>query len=102
MCRLKIFTENGTLIWEKLHTNGSGDDKWDSKTSSGQTVVSGIYILHVEVTEDTYAREDKIARYDILDENLKLMYPTGALVYHAGDKIFSAGQATFRKFVIIR
>jgi hypothetical protein len=101
-CRLKIFSEDGALIWEKLHTNGSGDEAWDSKTSSNQIVVSGIYILYVEVTEDTYATEDKIARYDIVDENLKLMYPKDAVVYRTGEKMFSAGQSTFRKFVVIR
>jgi hypothetical protein len=101
-CKLKIFSEDGTLIWETLHTNGSGDEPWDSKTSSNQIVVSGIYILYVEVTEDIYATEDKVARYDIYDENLKLMYPANAVLYRAGDKIFSAGQSTFRKFVIIR
>jgi hypothetical protein len=101
-CRLKIYSEDGALIWEKLHTNGSGDEPWDSKTSSNQIVVSGIYIVYVEVTEDTYATENKIARYDIYDENLKLMYPKDALMYSAGDKIFSAGQSTFRKFVVIR
>ena len=101
-CRLKIFTENGTLIWQTLHTNGSGDEIWDSKTSSGQVVVSGIYILHVEVTEDVYAKENKVAAYDIYDENLKKVYSQGETMFHQGDKIFSAGQSTFRKFVVIR
>jgi hypothetical protein len=101
-CKLRIFTENGTLIWETLHTNGSGDQIWDSKTSSGQVVVSGIYILNVEVTEDTYANEDKVARYDILDENLNKIYTSGQTMFRQGEKIFSAGQSTFRKFVVIR
>lgn len=101
-CRLKIFTENGTLIWETTHTNGSGDEIWDSKTSSGQVVVSGIYILYVEVTEDIFAGEDKFAKYDILDENLKKMYSQGQKMFSRGDKIFSTGQSTFRKFVIVR
>jgi hypothetical protein len=101
-CKLKIYTENGTLIWEKNHTNGAGDEAWDSKTSSNQIIASGIYILYVEVDEDTYATQDKIASNDILDENLKLMYPKGALIYRTGEKIFSAGQSTFRKFVVIR
>jgi hypothetical protein len=101
-CKLKIYTENGTLIWEKNHINGAGDEAWDSKTSSDQIIASGIYILYVEVAEDTYATQDKIASNDILDENLKLMYPKGALIYRTGEKIFSAGQSTFRKFVVIR
>jgi hypothetical protein len=109
-CRLKIFTEDGTMIWEKLHTNGSGDEAWDSKTSSNQIAVSGIYILYVEVTEDTYATKDIRAKYDVLDENLKIVFHgpnidnnnQGDLIRSAGDKIFKAGQSTFRKFVVIR
>lgn len=101
-CKLKIYSENGTLIWEKDHTNTSGDEAWDSKTSSGQLVVSGVYILYVQTTEDTYAKEDKLARWDITDEHLKLLYHTGDLMYLKGDKIFSAGQSAIRKFVIIR
>jgi hypothetical protein len=48
VCKLKIFTERGDLIWQKDHTKGSGDELWDSLTSSGQIVASGIYILYVE------------------------------------------------------
>ncbi|MGD0339165.1 MAG: hypothetical protein ABSB78_10275 [Bacteroidota bacterium] len=47
-CNLKIFTERGDLIWQKSHTNGTGDELWDSMTSSGQIIASGIYILYVE------------------------------------------------------
>ena len=101
-CRLKIFSEDGTLIREMLHDNGSGDEAWDSKTSSGQIVVSGIYILYVEVTEDAYATQDQIAKWDTYDENLRLIYPKDALMYSVGQKVFSAGQSTFRKFVVIR
>lgn len=101
-CKLKIYSDDGAKIWETLHANGSGDEAWDSKTSSGQIVVSGIYILYVEVTEDIYAAEDQYARYDIRDENLKLVYPRDALICRQGEKMFSAGQSTFRKFVIIR
>ena len=48
---LKIFTERGDLIWEKEHTNGTGDELWDSLTSSGQIIASGIYILYVETPD---------------------------------------------------
>jgi hypothetical protein len=48
VCKLKIFTERGDLIWEKDHTRGTGDELWDSQTSSGQIIASGIYILYVE------------------------------------------------------
>jgi hypothetical protein len=48
VCKLKIYTERGDLIWEKDHTRGTGDELWDSITSSGQIIASGIYILYVE------------------------------------------------------
>jgi hypothetical protein len=51
ICKLKIFTERGDLIWQKDHTRGTGDELWDSKTSSGQIVASGVYILYVESTD---------------------------------------------------
>lgn len=46
-CKIKIFTELGELIYEKEHTNGSGDEYWDLNTSSNQIIVSGIYIAVV-------------------------------------------------------
>lgn len=51
VCKLKIFTERGDLIWEKDHTRGTGDELWDSTTSYGQIVSSGIYILYVEAPD---------------------------------------------------
>ncbi len=51
VCDLKVYTERGDLIWSKKHTDGSGDELWDSMTSSRQIVVSGIYILYVETPE---------------------------------------------------
>jgi len=51
ICKLKIFTERGDLIWEKDHTLGTGDELWNSTTSSGQIIASGIYILYVETPE---------------------------------------------------
>jgi hypothetical protein len=101
-CKLKIFTESGTLIWEKNHTNGAGDEIWDSMTSSGQIVVSGVYILYVEVTEDAFAKEDKIAPWDIYDDNKKLMFGKDELMFHQGDQIFRKGESKYRKFVVIR
>jgi hypothetical protein len=48
LCKLKIFTERGDLIWEKNHTNGTGDELSMSQTMYGQIIASGIYILYVE------------------------------------------------------
>lgn len=52
-CMIKIFTERGDLIKTIHHTDNSGDEAWDSLTSSGQVIVSGIYIAYIEVTEDS-------------------------------------------------
>jgi hypothetical protein len=51
LCTIRIFTERGDLIWTKEHTNFSGDELWDSKTSSGQIVVSGLYLVHFKTPE---------------------------------------------------
>jgi len=77
LCTIRIYTERGDLINTIEHTNGSGDESWNSITSSRQVIVSGIYIAHFEVTEDYTDPE------------------TGELLYKKGD-------AAFRKFVIIR
>ena len=77
VCDVKVFTERGDLIWEKVHNDGSGDELWDSMTSSSQIIVSGIYILYIEVTEDVVDSE-------------------------TGDLKFKKGSSVFRKFVVIR
>ncbi|HLP15271.1 MAG TPA: hypothetical protein VK470_03370 [Bacteroidota bacterium] len=102
VCRLKIFSENGTLVWQKEHTNGSGDEKWDSKTTYGQVVVSGIYILHVEVTEDVVAKSDVYAKYDVVDDKMQVKFKTGEKMVSVGDKVYRSGESIFRKFVVIR
>jgi hypothetical protein len=76
-CTIKIFTERGDLIQTIEHTDGSGDEFWNSITSSRQVVVSGVYIAYFEVSEDY---NDPA---------------TGRLLYKKGDN-------TYRKFVIIR
>jgi hypothetical protein len=47
-CTIKIYTEVGELIKEIIHKNGSGDEFWYSNTSSGQVIVSGVYIVVFE------------------------------------------------------
>ena len=51
-CVIKIYTETGDLIQTINHVNGSGDETWNSLTSSSQIVASGLYIAYFEVTED--------------------------------------------------
>lgn len=52
VCKIKIFTERGDLIYTIDHLDGSGDEAWNSITSYRQVVVSGLYIAHFEVLED--------------------------------------------------
>ena len=47
-CTIKIYSELGELIYTLEHSDGSGDAYWDSRTTSGQIVVSGIYIAVIE------------------------------------------------------
>jgi len=76
-CKIRIYSERGDLIQTIMHTDGSGDEYWNAVTSSRQTVVSGVYIAHFEVTED------------FSDPN------TGQILYKKGDN-------TYQKFVVIR
>ncbi len=76
-CIIRIYTENGNLIKTIIHDNGSGDETWLSNTSSGQVVVSGVYIVHFTVTQD------------YTDPT------TGQLKYRKGD-------TAFQKCIIIR
>lgn len=43
-CTIKIFTERGDLIETIEHADGTSDEVWNSTTSSGQVIVSGLYI----------------------------------------------------------
>ncbi len=102
-CKIRIFTERGDLIYTRDHMDGSGDELWDSMTSSGQIIVSGIYILVVEVTGDTYADQDIYASHDYYDPKTdKLVYAEGDLKFKEGDLMYTDGQKVYRKFVVIR
>ncbi len=50
-CIIKIYTESGELVKTINHDDTSGDEIWDSLTSSEQLVTSGIYIAYFEVTK---------------------------------------------------
>ena len=57
VCTIKIYTESGDLVKTLEHTNGSGDEPWGvlsqewSTTETGQIIVSGIYIAHIETPD---------------------------------------------------
>ncbi len=76
-CTIRIYTERGDLIQTINHDDGSGDEAWNSMTSSRQVIVSGVYIAHFEVTQDYH---DPF---------------TGKLLYKKGD-------SKVKKFVMIR
>lgn len=50
-CTIRIFTERGDLVDTIDHSDGSGDELWDSTTSSRQIIVSGLYIAHIETPQ---------------------------------------------------
>lgn len=62
-CNIKIYSELGELINTIEHLDGTGDDYWDSVTSSNQLVVSGIYIA---VFENLDTGEKKILKFVII------------------------------------
>ena len=62
-CTIKIYSELGELINTIEHTDGTGDEFWDSVTSSNQIVVSGIYIA---VFENLDTGEKKILKFVII------------------------------------
>ncbi|MDQ7053709.1 MAG: fibronectin, partial [candidate division KSB1 bacterium] len=51
VCTIKIFTERGDLIYTIEHTDGSGDEAWNSVTKYGQVIVSGVYIVVFETPD---------------------------------------------------
>jgi hypothetical protein len=50
-CKIRVYTELGELIKEITHDNGSGDEEWNSVTSTNQVIVSGVYIVVFENTK---------------------------------------------------
>lgn len=62
-CTIRIFTEIGELIKTIKHTDGSGSDSWDLRTSSNQLVVSGIYIALVT---DDKTGDKEIVKFSII------------------------------------
>ena len=62
-CTIKIYSELGELIKTIEHTNGSGDEFWESVTSSNQIVVSGIYIV---VVTDNSTGEQHITKFAVV------------------------------------
>lgn len=55
-CTIRIYSENGNLVKTLEHTDGKSDEQWEEGgqymlTDSGQRVVSGIYIAHIQTPE---------------------------------------------------
>jgi hypothetical protein len=76
-CIIRIFTERGDLIKTIVHDDGSGDELWNSLTESNQLVVSGVYIVHFEVTKDVFDQD-------------------------SGELLIKKGKTAFRKLIVIR
>ncbi len=55
-CTIRIYSENGNLVKTLEHSDGKSDEQWEEGgqymlTDSGQRVVSGIYIAHIQTPE---------------------------------------------------
>ncbi len=50
-CVIKIFTARGDLVETINHTDGSGDESWNSVSQYRQVVVSGLYIVYFETPD---------------------------------------------------
>jgi hypothetical protein len=64
-CMIRIYTERGDLVDEIEHVTAPGmspvaDEAWYSSTDSRQVVKSGVYIAHIQVTEDIMERETSL------------------------------------------
>jgi hypothetical protein len=62
-CTIHIYTELGELIKTIEHTDGSGSNFWDLRTSSNQLVVSGIYIA---VITDSKTGDREIVKFSVI------------------------------------
>ena len=62
VCTIRIFTERGDLVDIIEHLDGSGDEAWNSITSSRQIIVSGIYIAHFEMPDGNAIRKFAVVR----------------------------------------
>ncbi|MCE1189583.1 MAG: T9SS type A sorting domain-containing protein [Ignavibacteria bacterium] len=47
-CTIRIYTLDGTLVKTIEHTNGTGAEFWNLRSSSNQLIATGIYIYHVK------------------------------------------------------
>jgi hypothetical protein len=67
-CTIRIYTESGDLVKTLEHTDGSGDEPWGdipdehSVTETGQVIVSGMYIAHIE----TPSGESNIVKFAVV------------------------------------
>jgi hypothetical protein len=59
-CTISIYTELGELINTIDHNDGSGDEYWNSITSSNQVIVSGVYIVVFENQKTGEKRMQKL------------------------------------------
>ncbi|MCB0281698.1 MAG: hypothetical protein H6627_03585 [Calditrichae bacterium] len=62
-CTIDIYTERGEKITTIDHSDGSGDEYWNSVTSSNQLVVSGVYIA---VVTDKQSGKKEIVKFVVI------------------------------------
>ena len=62
VCTIRIFTERGDLVDTIYHNDGSGDEAWNSITSSRQLIVSGLYVAHFDMPDGQAVRKFTVVR----------------------------------------
>ena len=49
--RIRVYTLNGTLIYEDTQRSETNFYRWNLQTADGLPIASGIYLIHVEVPD---------------------------------------------------
>ena len=75
-CEIRVFTERGDLIHYIKHEDGSGDEAWNLITSGRQVIAPGIYLVHINVTQNIES--------------------------DSGEILIRKGDSTIKKFAVIR
>jgi hypothetical protein len=60
--RVKIFSINGTLVWESAPELGKREIAWDGKDKNGRLVESGVYVYQAEMGDQVVAGTVVVAK----------------------------------------
>ena len=52
-CTIRIFTMSGNLVATLSETDGDGQYSWNVKNTDGSSMISGIYLYHIQSSSDS-------------------------------------------------